>query len=176
MTQKSTSSDATHQGWMQSSTCRAVEEAGKAAGRDYGLAESMAQTLARLLNRQAKQKFGSADEAGRDTLDALARAQARDSLLELAGRLVGASSWGKWLTVSVPPPAPGLPDYTKNIEIDLEQSQPSIDTHMKVGMIGGGQAIVHLRIQKWYQPDLTVTFSRKAASSNESSARCPWSR
>jgi hypothetical protein len=155
MTAKSTSSDGPHEGWMQSSTCRAVEEAGRTAGREYGLAEATSRALVRLLSRQAKQKFGSADPAGRATLDALAQAFACKQLEELAGRLVATSSWAEWLAgVAVPPPAAGLPDYTKNPEIDFEPSGPSIDTHMKAGLKGGGQAIIHLRIQKWYQPDL----------------------
>jgi hypothetical protein len=155
MTAKSTSSDGTREGWMQSSTCRAVDEAGKAAGRAYGLAESRSRALARLLNRQAKQKFGNADPTGRATLDALTQAFACNLLDELASHLVAAPGWAEWLAgVTVPPPAPGLPDYTKNLEIDFEPSGPSIDTHMRAGMAGGGEAIIHLRIQKWYQPDL----------------------
>jgi hypothetical protein len=155
VTAKSTSSDRTNEGWRQSSTCRAVEDAGHTAGRAYGLAESTARALARLLNLQAKQQFGSTDPAGRATLDALAQAFACDRLEELAERLVTASSWSEWLAgVVAPPPAPGLPDYTKNLEIDFEPSGPSIDLHAKVGMRGGGEGIVHMRFQKWYQPDL----------------------
>jgi hypothetical protein len=155
MTAKPDAPHGAHEGWRQSSTCRAVEDAGKAAGRAYGLAESTARALARLLNRQAKQKFGSADPAGHATLDGLAQAFACDRLEELADRLVAAPSWDEWLAgVAVPAPAPGLPDYTKGVEIDLERSGPSIDTHMKAGLIGGGEAIIHLRIQKWYQPNL----------------------
>jgi len=151
----STSAKGTHEGWMQSSTCRAVDEAGKAAGREYGLAESLSRALARLLNRQARQKFGSADPAGHTTLDGLAQAFAATQLVELADRLVAASGWAEWLAgVVVPPPAPGFPDYTKDLEIDFEPSGPSIDTHMLVGMQGGKEAIIHLRFQKWYQPDL----------------------
>ncbi len=148
-------SDGTHQGWMQSSTCRAVTEAGRAAGREYGLAEAMARELAHLLDRQARQLFGHADEAGTATLDGLACAFACQQLEELADRLLTASGWAEWLAgVAVPPPAPGLPDYTKDLEIDFEPSGPSIDTHMVVGRKGGGEAIVHVRLQKWYQPDL----------------------
>lgn len=155
MTAEGTSSGKTYEGWLQSSTCRAVEEAGKTAGRDYGLAETKARTLARLLNRQARQKWGSADPDGRATLDGLAQAQDCKALEDLAGRLVSAASWREWLSgVVVPPPAPSLPDYTKDLEIDFEPSGPSIDTHAKVSLMGGGNAIVHLRIQKWYQPDL----------------------
>jgi hypothetical protein len=140
---------------MQSSTCRAVDEAGKAAGREYGLAESMSAALARLLKRQAKQKFGGADKEGHAALDALAQGFACSQLEELSGRLADASNWGEWRAgVAAPPPAPGLPEYTKEVEADFEPSGPSIDTHMKVGMVGGGDAIIHLRIQKWYQPDL----------------------
>ena len=58
------SSDRAYQGWMQSSTCRAVDEAGRTAGREYGLAESISRTLAWLLSRQARQKFGGADATG----------------------------------------------------------------------------------------------------------------
>src|SRR5438046_6317664 len=97
MTTKSISADKTHEGWLQSSTCRDVDEAGKAAAREYGLAEARARTLARLLNRQANQKFGSADEAGRATLDGLAQAFACNQLEELADRLVVASAWAEWL-------------------------------------------------------------------------------
>jgi hypothetical protein len=155
VTAKSTAADAPHEGWMQSSTCRAVDAAGRAAGREYGLAESMSRTLTRLLSRQAKQKFGSADAAGNATLNALAQAFAFDRLEELGGDLVGATTWTEWLAgVTAPPPAPDLPDYTKDVQIDFEQSGPSIDTYMKAGMLGGGEAIIHLRIQKWYQPDL----------------------
>jgi hypothetical protein len=68
MTTKSSSAGGTHEGWMQSSTCRAVEEAGKAAGREYGLAEAMTREWVRLLSRQARQKFGGSDVAGRATL------------------------------------------------------------------------------------------------------------
>ncbi len=143
------------EGWMQSSTCRAVDEAGRSAGRDYGLAESMARTWARLLCRQAKQRFGSPDPAGSATLDGLAQAFACDRLEQLADRLVTASSWATWLEgVIVPPQAPGLPDYTKDLEIDFEPSGPSIDTHMMATMQGGGKMAIHLRMQKWYQPDL----------------------
>lgn len=153
MTAKST--DEPLQGWRQSSTCRAVEAEGKAAGREFGLAESIARELARLLNCQAKEKFHGADEAGRATLDGLAQAFACDPLRELADRLVTATSWADWLAgVTVPPPAPGLPDYTKDLEIDFEPSGPSIDTYMKVGRKGGGHEYIHLRIQKWYQPNL----------------------
>lgn len=142
-------------GWEHSSTCRAVEEAGTTAGRAYGLAESVARTFALLLNRQAQQKFGGADPAGRGKLDGLAQAFACDRLEELAGRLVTAASWAEWLAgIAVPPPAPGLPAYTKDLDIDLSLPEPSIDTYMKVGMIGGGKGIVHVRLQKRYQPDL----------------------
>jgi hypothetical protein len=155
VTGKSTSSDRPHEGWRQSSTCRAIEDAGNAAGRDYGLAETGSRTLARLLNLQAKQRFGSADPAGRATLDALAQGFACTQLEELADRLVTASSWTEWLAgVVAPPPAPGLPAYTKDLESDFEPSGPSIDLHAKVGMKGGGDGIVHMRFQKWYQPDL----------------------
>jgi hypothetical protein len=155
MTEKATSADETHQGWMQSSTCRAVDAAGKAAGREYGLAEAMSRELARLLGRQAKQKFGSADPAGAATLDGLAQAFACKPLEELGERLLTASGWADWLaSVVVPPPAPGMPEYTKDLEIDFEPSGPSIDTHLQVGRRGGGEAIIHLRFQKWYQPDL----------------------
>ena len=54
---------------MQSSTCRAVDEAGRTAGREYGLAESISRTLAWLLSRQARQKFGGATRpAGRRSM------------------------------------------------------------------------------------------------------------
>jgi hypothetical protein len=150
-----TSADRKREGWMQSSTCRAVDEAGRVAGRDYGLAEAKSRALVLLLTRQAKQQFGCADPAGRATLDPLAQAFACDRLEELGECLITAAGWSDWLAgVVAPPPAPGLPEYTRNLEIDLEPSGPSIDTHMKAKMIGGGDAIVHLRIQKWYQPDL----------------------
>ncbi len=65
------------------------------------------------------------------------------------------SSWNEWLAgVVVPPPADGLPAYTKNLEIDLEPSGPSIDTYLEVELVDEGSTIVHIRIQKWYQPDL----------------------
>src|SRR5262249_11950726 len=120
MTINTTSPDKPHEGWMQSSTCRAVDAAGKAEGRAYGLAESKSRTLARVLNRQAKQKFVAADQAGRATLDGLAEAFASDQLEELGERLVDAPGWAEWLAgVVVAPPAPGMPEYTKNLEIDF---------------------------------------------------------
>jgi hypothetical protein len=144
-----------HQGWMQSSTCRAVDEAGRTAGRDYGLTEAVSGELVRLLKSQARQKFGGPDPAGQATLDGLALAFARDTLEDLAERLLTAPSWSEWLAgVVVPPPGPGLPDYTKDVEIDFEPSGPSIDTHMIAAMEGGGEVVIHLRFQKWYQENL----------------------
>jgi hypothetical protein len=140
---------------MQSSTCRAVDEAGRTAGREYGLAESISRTLTTLLSRQARQKFGEADATSRATLDGLARAFATQQLGELGDRLVASSSWDEWLAgVVVPPPAGGLPAYTRDLDIDLEPSGPSIDAYLKVGLRSGETTIVHIRIQKWYQPDL----------------------
>jgi hypothetical protein len=50
-------------------------------------------------------------------------------------RLVASSSWNEWLVgVVVPPPAGDPPAYTRNLDIDLEPSGPSIDTYMKVGL------------------------------------------
>jgi hypothetical protein len=155
MSAPANSSGGAHEGWMQSSTCRAAEDAGRAAGREYGLAESISRTLAGLLGRQARRKLGGADATGRAALDGLARAFAADRLGELADRLVTSSSWADWLAdLVVPPPAEGLPAYTKGLDLDFEPSGPSIDTYFSVGLKGGGTSIVHIRIQKWYQPDL----------------------
>jgi hypothetical protein len=174
MTTQPTSSEGTDKGWMQSSTCRAVEETGKAAGRDYGMAETKARMLARLLNRQATQQFGRADSPGRETLDGLALAHACDQLEELADRLLAAPGWAEWLAgVVVPPPAPGLPEYTNNLEIDLEPSGPSIDTYMKAGMLGGGETIIHIRLQKWYQPDLDRHLFRESQKLERKHGKMP---
>ncbi len=141
--------------WSRSSTCQAVEAEGRELGRAYGLAESTSRTLAALLSRQAREKFGGADPAGRATLNRLAQAQATATLAELGERLVGATGWDEWLAgVDIPPPAPGLPDYTRDLEINLEPSEPSIDTYARVGLRAGESAIVHIRLQKRYQPDL----------------------
>lgn len=141
--------------WSRSSTCQAVEAEGRELGRAYGLAESTSRTLATLLSRQAREKFGGADPAGRATLDGLAQAHAAATLAELGERLVGARGWDDWLAgVAVPPPAPGFPDYTRNLEINLDPTEPSIDTYMQMGLRDGGTAILHLRLQKTYQPDL----------------------
>lgn len=155
MTMTADSAVGAHEGWMQSSTCRAVDEAGQAAGREYGLAESVSRTLATLLGRQARARFGRADDAGRATLDGLARAFAAGSLAELGDRLVDSPGWDEWLDgVVVPPPAGDIPAYARGLEIDLEPSGPSIDTYMRVKSIDGETMIVHIRLQKWYQPDL----------------------
>ncbi len=155
MTAASTAADGARQGWMQSSTCRDLQTSGEEAGRAYGLAEWKSRTLARLLKRQAKQKFGSPDAEGHATLDGLALAFACDRLEELGERLTTAATWSEWLAgVVVPPPAPGIPDYARDMDIDLEPSGPSIDTYMQADMIAGGKQVIHLRIQKWYQPDL----------------------
>ena len=149
------SSDVAQDSWLQSSTCRAVEEAGQAAGRAYGLAESVSRTLALLLRRQARQKFAGPDKAGRAMLDALARGFATEQLGELGERLVGSASWSEWLVgVVAPPPAEDMPAYTKGLEMDLEPSGPSIDTYLAVGSPAGDRTFVHIRIQKSYQPDL----------------------
>jgi hypothetical protein len=155
MSTSTNTADGAYEGWMQSSTCRDVDAAGRTAGREYGLAESMSRTLALLLSRQARQKFGGPDETGRTTLDGLARAFANDQLGELGERLIDASSWDEWLAgVAVPPPAPDRPAYTRDLDIDLEPSGPSIDSYMQVTLRDGGTMICHIRIQKWYQPDL----------------------
>jgi hypothetical protein len=155
MSESTNNADGAYEGWMQSSTCRDVDAAGRTAGREYGLAESMSRTLAVLLSRQARQKFGGPDETGRTTLDGLARAFATEPLGELGERLVDASSWDEWLAgIVVPPPAPDRPDYTRDLEIDLEPSVPSIDSYLQVTLRDGATMICHIRIQKWYQPDL----------------------
>ena len=163
-----------HEGWLQSATCRAVEEAGQAAGRDHGMTEATAWTFARLLDRQARQKFGAADAAGRATLDGLAAALECAELERLADRLLSASSWANWLEgVAVPPPAPGLPEYTKNLEIDFEKSGPSIDTHMKAKHPGGGELVIHLRLQKWYQPDLDKHLFEESCTIERKTGKMP---
>lgn len=155
MSAPATSSDKENTGWNLSSTCRAVEAAGMSEGRAYGLAEAQSRTLARLLKVQAKQRFGDLGPGPRATINGLAQAFACGRLEELAERLVTASTWSEWLAdVVVPPPAPGMPDYTKDLEIDFEPSGPSINTYMKVSMVDGSEAVVHLRFQKSYQPDL----------------------
>jgi hypothetical protein len=155
MNAPASSSDEANEDWMQSSTCRAVDEAGRTAGHEYGLAESISRRLALLLSRQARQKFGGADATGRATLDGLARAFATDQLGELGDRLVASSSWNEWLAgVVVPPPAGDLPAYTRHLDIDLEPSGPSIDIYLKVELSAGETTFVHIRIQKVYQPDL----------------------
>jgi hypothetical protein len=155
MNETTSSGGGVHEGWMQSSTCRDVDAAGRAAGRDYGLAESTSRALGILLGRQARQKFGGPDEDGRATLDGLARGFATEQLAELGERLVEASSWGEWLAgVVVPPPAPDRPAYTRDLEINLEPSEPSIDSYMQVQLRTGETMVCHIRIQKWYQPDL----------------------
>jgi hypothetical protein len=174
MDESATAADGARKGWMQSSTCRAVDQAGRAAGREYGLAEAMARECARLLGRQAKQKFGDADPTGRATLDALAQAFAVSRLQELAESLVTAPSWVDWLAgVVAPPPAPGLPDYTKGLEIDLEPASPSIDIHMRVGKKGGGDEILHIRMQKWYQPGLEQHLSNESRKLERKHGKAP---
>lgn len=143
-----------HQGWRLSSTVRAGEAAGDAAGRAFGHAESRAATLAALLRRQARQRFGGADAAGQDLLDELGRAHAGDLLEDLSERLLDADGWAGWLAGCQVPPAPAYPEYAKNLEINLEPDQPSIDSLMKVGWKAGGEGIILIRMQKWYQPDL----------------------
>src|SRR5262245_51343408 len=120
MAAPSTSPEKPLTGWEHSSTCRAVEAEGRSAGREYGLAEATARTLVGRLSRQARQKFGGADPAGRAMLDGLGQAFASEQLESLGERLVTAPGWAEWLSgVVVPPPAPGLPDYTKDLEIDF---------------------------------------------------------
>ncbi len=144
------------QGWDQSSTCVAIQKMGRSAGKEYGLAEATARTLAQLLRRQAEQKFGGPDAGGTATLDGLAQAFAGQQLWELADRLLTAATWFDWLAgVSVPPPAADMPAYTKNLNIDLEPASPSIDTYVKASLTGGrDEVLIHLRLQKWLQPDL----------------------
>jgi hypothetical protein len=155
MTTTTTAAAERNDGWSQSSTCRAVEEAGRSAGQAYGEAEAKSRTLARLLKRQAKQKFGSDDGGGRATLDGLAQAFAGRELEQLAERLLTTADWSAWLAgVVVPPPAPGMPEYTKNLDIDFEPSSPAIDTHMEATLMNGTKTFIHLRLQKWFQPDL----------------------
>ena len=142
-------------GWSQSSTCRATEDEGRNAGRAYGLAESASQSLAFMLRSQAKRRFGTDDQDGFTTLDALAQGFARDRLELLGDRLLDSADWGAWLAgVEPPPPAPGPPDYARELDFDLEVSGPSINTEMIVEMLPGMKTVIQIRLQKWYQPDL----------------------
>lgn len=146
--------DEAREGWLQSVTCREVELAGRIAGHEYGTAEATARNLATVLARQAKLKFGTADAAGRATLDGLANAFAGDTLFDLGDRLLTANSWAEWLAgVTVPPPAPPLPSYTNQMMVDFEPAEPSTDSYIPQ-MTLQGPTLLHTRVQKWYQPDL----------------------
>jgi hypothetical protein len=103
----------------------------------------------------------------------LARAFATNQLLELGDRLVTAANWNEWLEgVVVPPPAAGLPAYIRDRDTDPGPSRPSIDMHMKVELAVGGTAIVHIRTQKSYQPDLeAVIWASLGVASSSSHQR-----
>jgi hypothetical protein len=142
-------------GWQLSSTVRACEAAGRTAGQEYGRAATRAATLARLLRRQARRRFGGENDAGYALLEALECAHVSETLELLGETLLTADSWAHWLAgIPAPPPAPNIPDYARNLEIDLEPAQPSIDSLMHARLIGGGDALILVRMQKWYQPDL----------------------
>jgi len=115
------SSGEAHEGWMQSSTCRAVDEAGRTAGRAYGLAESISRTLAWLLSRQARQKFGGADAAGGRRSMAWPAPSRPTGSENWGDGLVGSSSWNEWLAASScrRPPETYL-RTPGNLDIDLE--------------------------------------------------------
>lgn len=144
----------TQRGWQLSSTVRDCEATGREEGEAYARAESRAAILAGILRKQARQHFGCADPAGQEKLTALATGFAGDQLEDLGERLLTAESWSSWLANVEVPVAPPYPDYAKNVDINLDPDQPSIDTLMKVGMMGGGEGVVLLRLQKWHQPDL----------------------
>jgi hypothetical protein len=141
-------------GWQLSATVRATESSGRTEGEAFGLGESRSLTMSRILRRQAKQRFGHIDGASDAVLDALAHGFAREQLEELGERLLDATSCESWLAGVTAPPPVGYPDFAKDLEINLEPDQPSIDSLMKVGMVGGGQGVILFRMQKWYQPDL----------------------
>lgn len=161
-------------GWEQSSTSRAVGEAGRMAGRAHALAEFGSRQLAWTLGRQAKRKLGPAGPDEQATLEGLARAFAVDTLLALGDRLPASESWGDWLAgVLVPAPAPGIPEYAQNLEIAFDQSEPSIDTHAEAEIFGGVKALIHLRIQKWYQPELDKVLYESSVRLEKKHGRMP---
>ena len=158
---------------MKSSTCRATHLEGRAAGRAYGLAEGGSAILARLLHRQAKERF-KANPAGKEFLTALADGFALDQLNELGTRLFSATGWDDWLSGITPPPrVSGPPEYTKNLEMDFEPTTASIDTHMAVDMPPMGKTYLHFRIQKWYQPNLDLVLYEESCRNERKYKKMP---
>lgn len=141
-------------GWQLSTTVQACQNAGRIPGREYGLAESRAATLARLLRRQARQRFQQEDPAANALLDSLVQGFAGDLLEDLGERLLTAGNSSTWLAgVVAPPPAPGFPDYARDLEFDIEPEPSSIDSLMRGEIKGGKEMIFLIRMQKWYEPD-----------------------
>ncbi len=143
----------TSYGWRQSSTCRAIEDEGKSAGQAFGLGESGATTLVRVLTHLGRQKFGREDAVIKAKLEALEAGHALAELTTLGERLTTAPDWPSWLGEVVAPTPPIYPDFAKNLEIDFEMCAPSIDTYHRANS-PDDEFTFHIRMQKWYQPEL----------------------
>jgi hypothetical protein len=76
--------------------------------------------------------------------------------------LLDAISWPQWLRdVRLPPTTGrGEPDYMKNYEYDPTPDNAGVDSFMEVKDSQSNRAIIHVRMQSQYEPDLGRTLWR----------------
>ena len=141
-------------GWGNSATCRATESNFEVNGLAFGQAESGASTLARVLLLQARQRFGREEAESRSRLDVLGAGHAVEELLSFGEALFDASDWVSWLAAATAPAVPEFPDSARDLDMDFAPTEPSIDSFFKTSLPDGSKVVFHLRLQKWYQPDL----------------------
>jgi hypothetical protein len=155
----------------ESTTAIFVHEAGYREGRARGHLEGSCRQLRKLLLGLARQRFGPPADGSEAVLDVLEDRLALASFHELAERLVKATGWSEWtaglMPAEQPPP---LPEYVSCYEFNPEPPAAGFDEALKAQYLPGagppaspaGQAtgfdtrhiIMHLRFQKWHEPDL----------------------
>src|SRR5262249_23224698 len=123
-------------------------------GLDHGQREGACRQLGKLLSRAGKRLFGAPGDEQRDRLDLLARRRALDALRLMRDRLLDAAGWDALLQGCEPPAEePAQPDYLVPVEIDIGPVAPGIDQFTEVSL-AGRPMILHVRMQRLYQPDL----------------------
>ena len=138
------------------STYQATLSEGRAAGWAHGLADSACQEARKLLLRQARKRFGPEGDSEHSILDA---ASDLTFLETLAPKLLDSGSWQEWLAgVRVPPPSPRAePDYMRYYEFDPTKEQLGVDSFIEVKDLRGNRAVIHIRMQSQYEPDVGKT-------------------
>jgi len=138
-----------------SSTHRYLHEKGEKDGVALGLAAGWTRQLCKLLLRHGNKTWAPATPEQRDWLHTLADRSGRAEFEQLLARFLQAKSWDELLTGLSLPAAPVQPDYVMPPDFEINVASAAYDQYAAVSTKSTGERVVlHVRIQKQYQPEL----------------------